>query len=134
MLEVRLQREIVIRTANQVGLLAQVTRLLYDMGIHVLAGTVQAENSEASIHLITDAQTCARDALRDAGFGVEEREVVVITLPRHPGFLCRALEALARKEIDIEHLYTTVADGSSKAIVVFTCSSNGKATMLLTGH
>ena len=56
---------------------------------------------------------------------MSEREVVVLELPNRPGELCRVTAALARKEIDIEELYTTVPDASAKALVVLSCSHNG---------
>jgi len=86
------------------------------------------------LHLISNSQLYARDALRDAGFQVAEREVVILELPNRPGELCRVTAALARKEIDIEELYATAPEGGSRALVVLSCSHNGKAVLMLRGH
>jgi len=135
MLEASLRKELVIQTENRVGLLAEMARLLSEMGINILAVTVETRDGGATIRLIPDAQLYARDALRKAGFPVEEREVVIVNLHnRRPGFLCRVVEALAREEIDIEDLYTTASEGNPKRLVVFTCSNNGKAAIMLRGH
>lgn len=130
----RLQRELVIRAENRVGLLGDITRLLSDMGISLVAVAVRAEDREATLYLLTNAQLFARDALRRAGFSVEEREVVVLELPHHPGFLCRVAEALARKGLDLQELYATVSEGSAKSLVVFTTSHNSKAVQMLRRH
>ncbi len=130
----RLQRELVIRTDNRVGLLGEITRLLSDMGISIVSISVRAENGTATFHLLTAVHLAARDALRRAGFLVEEREVIVLDLPHHPGFLCRVAEALARKDLDLQELYATVSDGSTKSLVVFTTSHNNKAVQMLRGH
>jgi len=134
MIDARLQKELVIRTENRVGLIADISRLLGDMGINFSAVSVEAANSGAVLYLISNSQLYARDALRDAGFQVAEREVVILELPNRPGELCRVTAALARKDIDIEELYATATTGSAKALVVLTCSNNGKAVLMLRGR
>lgn len=134
MIDAHLQKELVIQTENRVGLIAEISRLLADMGINFSAVSVEAANSGATLHLISNAQLYARDALRDAGFQVAEREVVVLELHNRPGELCCITAALARKDIDIEELYATATAGSAKALVVLTCSNNGKAVLMLRGH
>ncbi|HUT87171.1 MAG TPA: ACT domain-containing protein [Candidatus Heimdallarchaeota archaeon] len=134
MIDARLQKELVIRTENRVGLIAEISRLLGEMGINFSAISVEAANSGAVLYLISNSQLYARDALRDAGFQVAEREVVMLELPNRPGELCRVTAALARKDIDIEELYATATTGSAKALVVLTCSNNGKAVLMLRGR
>jgi len=131
MLDASLQREIVIRTDDRIGVLADVSRLLSDMGINLLTVCVRPEGEMVAIHLVTTSQTYTRDALKDAGFSVEEREVILIKLPHRPGFLSRVSEALARKGIAIGDLYATVPEGSTTGIVVFETSHNGKAVQML---
>ena len=129
-----LQKELVIETEDRVGLLAEISRLLSGMGINIITLVLQVKNSSAVFHLITNSQLYARDALRDGGFQVEQREVVVLELPNRPGELCRITAALARKQIEIFELYTTVAQGSPEEMVVLTCSHNSKAVLMLRGH
>jgi len=126
----RLEQELVIKTEHRLGLLGEVSRLRYDMGVNILAVNLHADGEEATLRLITTAQTYARDALRRAGFFVEEREVVVLELPERIGFLCKVTEALARKGIRIDDLYATVSTGTGRAAVVFTCSHPGKAALM----
>jgi len=127
------QRELLIRSDNRVGLLAEITRLLSNMGIRPTALCVRAENSGAEVRLITDVQDHARDALRQARFQVDEREVVVLEIPNRAGLVCRITEALARKGIDIEDLMVTVSAAQSVGLVVFTCSHNAQAASMLSG-
>jgi len=132
--EARVQQEIVIRTQDRIGILAEVTRLLSDMGINVQAVRVGVEEDRACLHLVTSSQSYARGALQDAGYTVEERDVVVVELPHHPGFLCRINEALARKKLTVDELYATVSDDASTGVVVFSCSNNLHAAQLLRGR
>jgi len=130
----RLERELVIHTENRIELIGEVSRLFYDMGVNILAVNLRATGEEATLRLITSAQTYARDALRRAGFFVDEREVVVLELPERVGFLCKVAEALAREGIRIDDLYATVSTGIRTAAVVFTCSHNSKAVLMLQGR
>jgi len=111
--------------------LAEISRILSEMGINILGVTVQTEGDSVALHLLADAHLYARDVLRAAQFPVEEREVIVLELRNYAGFLCKLTMALARKEIDIEDLYATVPEGSPKALAVFTCSNNSKAVLML---
>ncbi|MCI2425621.1 hypothetical protein LM599_06510 [Candidatus Acetothermia bacterium] len=130
----RLHQELVIRTENRIGLVGEITRVLSDMGLSLTGISFHVEENVAIIHLLSDAQLYARDALRNAGFSVDVREVILIDLPDHPGFLCRVAEALARKDIDIEELYATAPQESAKSLVVCHTSNNGKAVQILRKH
>jgi len=133
MVDVQLQTEIVLETDDRVGVVAEVSRLLADMGINVTSISVRRDGERASVRLVTSCQSHAFDALRDAGFSVEERRVILMEIPHHPGFLSRMSEALARKGISIEELHATVADDSPTGVVVFRCSDNAAAIRLLRG-
>jgi len=126
----RLERELVIHTENRIELIGEVSRLFYDMGVNILAVNMHTDGDEATLRLITSAQTYARDALRRAGFFVDEREVVVLELPERVGFLCKVAEALAREGIGISDLYATVSSGTRTAAVVLSCSHNSKAVLM----
>ncbi len=134
MLDAQLRREIVLTTENRTGLLADISRLLGDMGINLLSIAVDAPADIAVVRLLANSQSYARDALKEAGFDVEERDVVVIELPHHPGFLGRISEALARKEISLIDLHATVSEEGSTGVVVFSCSDNGRAVQMLRGR
>ncbi|RLE30578.1 hypothetical protein DRJ27_03060 [Candidatus Acetothermia bacterium] len=126
-----LMRELVIRTPNRVGLLADIAALLAEKGINILALYVSAREEEAEIHLLTEAQLYARKALEEAEYPVEQEEVVLLELPHRPGFLRRVTETLRRNGLDIRYLYATAPEWSGKCLVVFSCDNNGRALELL---
>ena len=134
MVNVRLHTEIVIETEDRVGVIAEVSRLLGDMGISIVSIVVRTDEDSATLHLLTSSQSYARDALRKAGFSVEEREVILMEIPHHLGYLCRMSEVLARKEVAIEELYATVSDDSSTGVIVIRCTNNANAVLLLRGR
>jgi len=134
MLDAHLRSEIVLTTENRTGVLAEIGRLLGDMGISLLSIALETTEETAVIRLLTSSQSYAREALRDAGYEIEERDVVVVELPHHPGFLCRVSEALARKDVSLIDLHATVSEEGSTGVVVFSCSNNGRAVQMLRGR
>ena len=133
MREARLIQEIVIEDIDRIGVVADISRLLGDMGINLSAVSAAVEGDSVRLRLITSSQSYARDALREAGYTVRERDVIAIELPHHPGFLCRITEALARRELTITELYATVPEDGDLGLVVFSCSNNLHALQLLRG-
>ena len=126
----RLERELVIKSEPKTSLMADVARLLADMGVNIFAVNMHIEGDQAILRLITSAQSYARAALQHACYSVTEREVVVIELPERAGFLEKVVAALARQGIQIEDLYATAAVGTRTTTVVFTCSHNAKAALM----
>jgi len=134
MLDAQLRREIILTTEDRTGILAEIGRLLGDMGISLLSIALDTNDETAVIRLLTTSQSYACDALKEAGYYVEERDVVVVELPHYPGFLCRVSEALARKDVSLTDLHATVSEEGSTAVVVFSCSDNGRAVQMLRGR
>ena len=134
MIEARLQQEIVLHSEDRVGVLAQITSVLSEMGINLLSVHLRSVEGEAVVHLLTSSQSYACEALRDAGFDVSQRDVVMLELPHHPGFLRRTSEALARKDISISDLHLSVPAEGKAGVVVLTCSNNAHAIQILCGH
>ncbi len=134
MIDARLQQEIVLRSEDRIGVLAEIACVLSEMGINLLSVRLRSIDGEAVVHLLTNSQSYAFEALQDAGFDISQRDVVILALPHHPGFLRRASEALARKDISIDDLHVSVPEEGKLSVVVLTCSNNAHAIQILRGH
>jgi len=131
MIDARLQQEIILQSKDRPALLADITRVLSDMGINLLSVRLRSIEGEATVHLLTNSQSYAYEALQDAGFDIVERDVILLTLPHYPGFLRRTSEALARKDISINDLHFSVREEGKEGVVVLTCSNNAHAIQIL---
>lgn len=127
-------RELIISAPNAPGILADITSRLYQMGIAIVAVTIQVTDERAVIRLLTDNESYAVEAMQGLQLPLSNREVVIVELPNRRGFLGKLADALGREDIDIRDLYLTVARGATSALLVFTCSHNGKAVQMLRGH
>lgn len=134
MIDARLQQEIVLRSEDRVGVLAEIASVLSEMGINLLSVRLRSNEDEAVVHLLTNSQSYACDAFREAGFDISQRDVVMLTVPHHPGFLRRATEGLARKDISIDDLHMSVPEEGKVGVVVLTCSNNAHAIQILRGY
>ncbi len=134
MIDARLQQEIVLRSDDRPNVLADITSILSDMGINLCSVRLRSVESETIVHLLTNSQSYAYEALHDAGFEIMERDVILLTLPHYPGFLRRTSEALARKDITINDLHISVAEEGKVGVVVLTCSNNAHAIQILRGY
>lgn len=130
MFNIKAGQEIVIKTLNDIGVIADIARIVADKGIGILAVSCWVEGPEGIIHLVTDDNLRAGDALRKHKYDVQERKVLLVETLHKPGMLKHLTEALKAALIDIHHLYAS-ADGAEKCLVVFSCSDHDRAIVEL---
>jgi hypothetical protein len=131
MMKARGGKEIVVKVRNEIGLLANLSKLIADKGINITAAAGWVEGENAMIHLVTEDNLRAVDALRAKNYNPKEMDVVLTEVPHKPGMLRHVTEALAKAGIDIHHLYATNAADADKGLVVFACANNDRAVVLL---
>ena len=116
MIKARMAKEAIVRMNNRMGVLAQVTKSLADMGINIEAVIATVEGTDAVIRMVTGDHQRTVDALRDQRLEVQEAKVVVAEVEHRPGLLREITEKLARQHIDLSYLYGTAA--GDKCLVV----------------
>jgi hypothetical protein len=119
MLAARPGKEIVVRARNRVGLLFEVTKLLSEKGLTILAVSGEAQGEEGLIRLITDDNLRGREALSQRGYQVHEQDVILMELPHKPGMLRRVAEALTTESIGIQYAYATALGEQEQCLLVF---------------
>jgi len=122
-------KEIVVTVVNKIGVLADISKILADHGLNILAiAGYAAENNTAKIMVICDDNLRAGDALRKAGYNSnKESEVVIVSLENRTGAMKFVANKLASEGIDIKHIYGTTCPGECPARIVLSTSDNEKA-------
>jgi hypothetical protein len=128
MLKAELGKEIVIKVLNDIGVLAEISRLVAEKGISIVAVSCWVEGSTGIIHLVTDDNLRATDVLRKKSYDLREEKVVLADLPHKPGMLKRLADKLKEAKIDIHHLYGS-ADHAENCRLVFSSSDNDRAVV-----
>ena len=127
MLKAELGKEILVTVVNDIGVLADITKAVAEKGISILAASCWVEGEKGIIHLVTDDNLRAGDALRKKKLDVKEMKVVLAELPHKPGMLKHLAETLSAAQIDIHHLYASADVNAPKCLLVFSSSDNDRA-------
>lgn len=118
MFEARQGKEIVLRMKSRVGLLFEVSKLLAEKGVSILAVCGIVTGEECTIRLVTDDLLRTGETLTAKGYAFEEENAILMELPHKPGMLKHISEALTREDIDIYHVYATVLHRGDRCLVV----------------
>lgn len=133
MLRARIGKELVIKVRNEIGVMANLTRILADKGINVEAACAWVEGENGIIHLVTDDNLRAEEALLAKSYKPRQRDVVLAHLPHKPGMLRQVTERLASEGVDLHHLYASATSDQEACLVVFASANNDRAVVVLNG-
>jgi hypothetical protein len=120
-------KQLVLSGENRIGLLSDLSRLLSEKGIGILAIHGDVARGDCEIRLVTDDNLRSQEALEEHGHAVREEDVILLELTHKPGMLKRAAESLANEKIDIHHLYATALDDQQKCLAVMRTSNDEHA-------
>ena len=127
MLKAEQGKEIIIKVLNDIGVLADITKVVADKGVSIRAVCCWVEGADGIIHLVTDDNLRATDALRKNKFTVREAGIVIAELPHKPGMLKHLAEKLKTAKIYIHHLYASAHSADAKCLTVLSTSDNDRA-------
>lgn len=97
-----------LKLDNQIGVLAQLCRDLARGGVNLLSlSSPETDSATATVRLLVANRELAEHALTRAGYSYAVDEVLFVELKNRPGALARAVEKLARAEINIRYAYVT---------------------------
>jgi hypothetical protein len=111
-------RHITVALENRPGTMAEVTKVLADAKVNVLALLGSAAGTQGSVQVVVDNFNKAKKALGGAGLAYVEGTLEEFELANKPGALAQLAGKLAKKGINIDCAYATVHKGAKKAVVV----------------
>lgn len=108
---------IIVMAKNEVGVIADISRVLADKDINIETISTEALDDKGSISLTADDYDGALRALTDAGFKTVTDDSLLVNLRDEPGALAKVAEKLKQGGVNIQSLqivdrrydYTTVA-------------------------
>jgi len=119
--------QLTVSCDNRPGALANLTRILGDAKVNILAFNAGSAGAMSYVQLIVDNVNGAKKVLKAKGISYYEERVLHITLANVPGALSRFAAKLAAKDINIGAGYQTTVEGSKRASVVLAVSHLGIA-------
>ncbi len=100
-----LVNRIVIMADNEVGVIADITRVLADEGINLETINTDTAGDQGAVILTVDQYDRALYALNRAGFKAVGDDALVIRLPDEPGALAGVAGSLKEAGVNIESMH-----------------------------
>jgi hypothetical protein len=119
--------QLTISCENRPGTLAELTKILSEAKVNIVAFNAGSAGAMGYIQLIVTNPNKAKRVLKAKSIPYYEERVLLVKLPNVPGALSRLASKLAAKGINIGAAYQTAVEGSSKAMVVLAVSNLGIA-------
>ncbi len=124
-------KEIVVEVYNEIGILYQISKIVAEKGVNIMAVDADVDDQNAVIRLLTDDNLRAVEALEAQRYTPRQAAVVTVELPNKPGLLETVTDRLARASIDIRHLSATALLNQDKCLVLLATSDDQKAIPVL---
>jgi hypothetical protein len=112
------ETELIVWIENKPGNLAKLGTVLKQRNVNIRAILASGGKEKMPVHLMVDKVTEAREAFKELGLDVEEREVVTFVLDNQPGTLGETAEKVGDKGINIDYAYFSTMEGQGRAFVV----------------
>lgn len=120
-------QEIVVRRKNDVGVLFELSSLVADQGVNILALSGSVWGDEGLLRLLTDDLGKTKDVLAKNGFTCEEESVLLVELPHRPGMLKEVTKTLAQEGLDIRHIYAAATREQDRCLLILHSSNDPEA-------
>ena len=126
--------QISIFIENKSGRLSEVTAILFESKINILALTLLDTSDFGVMRLIVDKTEQAVRSLKDNGFTVSKTEVVAVQVSDRPGGLHHILSIIKEAGINLEYMYDYVRHINNDAILIIRFDDMENAVQALRDH
>lgn len=124
-------KQLSIFLENRAGQLADITGVLYEKNINMMALNIAETASYGVLRVIVRETDEAMAALKEAGYIVSVSDVVGVHVPDEPGGLHKVLRILADNDIDVEYMYSVFSLREGQAYMIFKVEDPEKAEKLI---
>lgn len=131
MLNVSQGKEVVLRVTNDMGVLGDVSRLVSERGVSVLAVCANVEQDICTLRLITDDNLRTCDILQEHAYTPVEEPVVILEAPHKPGMLKKLTQRLGEEGIEIRNIYATACLADARCSMVLRTTNDARALVAL---
>jgi len=126
MTRARLDKELLVKTENKVGMLAEVSSAIAGIGINIKAICAYGNGKDAYFMVVTTDNGKAEAALKSSGYEVSQRDVILLDMANKPGAAKDMADKLKGVDIDLNYIYGTT-HGEGEALLVLSSNNNAKA-------
>jgi len=124
-------KQISIFLENREGQLADITGVLAEKNINIMALNIAETSDYGVLRLIVRETEEAVDVLNKAGYLTNIADVVGVHVPDEPGGLHKVLQKLTDAKMDIEYMYSVFSLKEGQAYLIFKVDDPAKAEALV---
>lgn len=127
------RKQLIVSWQNRSGELANVCRVLADVGVNIQALATAEAGEYGAVRLLVDDVDKARQVFHKAQVAHTTIDVFVVELANKAGSLADIAGQLSMENINIEYFYSAVAPGVERALGVFKVSDPWSADEITNG-
>jgi hypothetical protein len=129
-------KQLNVFSENRPGKLEQITGILADARVNILAMKLSSNEDYGVCQFILDDPEKGFHALKRAGVTASQKDVLAIGVEHEPGSMHDVLRILRQENVDIEDCYGFVMEREQqkKAIIVLVVADLAATLMLLDQH
>jgi len=116
----KIDKEIVLNTKNEIGVLAKVFITLSNSRVNVEALCAFGEKEKGTFLIYTFDQEKAIKVLLKEGYDVNTEEVVVATLANRVGAAEEMTNKIAKARVNVNYCYGSTGDGKHTLFIIST--------------
>ena len=131
MIKAELARQLMVRGDNEIGMLAQITRVISKSEINLVALCAYSIGSNVAVMFVTDDNNEAKRLLTAKGYDIQEEEVILLSVDNQPGALQRVTDKIAEAGIDLTLVYGSVDESAAVNRSVVISSNNLEVMMII---
>jgi len=131
MIKAELARQLMVRGDNEIGMLANITRVLSTAEINLVALCAYSIESNVAMMFVTDDNNEAKRHLEAKGYEIQEEEVVLLSVDNTPGALQRVTDKIAEADIDLALVYGSVDESAEVNRSVLISNNNLDVMMII---
>lgn len=127
-------QQISIFLENRAGQLAEITEILSDSHIDLLAINIAETTDYGVLRLIVDKPQEAASILLEQGCVLSMTPVLAVAVPDEPGGLAQLLTVLTKENMDIEYMYSMLSGKGGLAYMVFRVADTDRLEAILAAN
>lgn len=116
---------------NTTGRLADITQILADHNIDIMAATIAEAADYGILRCIVEEPEEAAKVLKAKGFSASVTEVLAVSLENKPGGFNKVLKVLADARISVGYIYSTIKSQEGEAVIMMKVADPQKAVEVL---
>ena len=124
-------KQLTVFAENKKGYLAEITGLFAEKGVDMKALSIADTKDFGILRIIVDNPEKALKVLGEQGFLGTITEVIGVEISDKAGELAKALDVLAKGDVNVEYLYAFLSGKAGGANVVIKATDNEKAESVL---